>query len=195
MDIEIRRGLAADSSSAVPLLLSAAESLLISVFGNEDRDTTIGFLTHAWQAENGQYGCGSHWVALIDDRVVGVITGWHAKLGSVFERASLDSVTSFFHIDEAISVLMRNQTIAVSLTPPSSTELMLGHVAVDESVRRAGVGRALIEHMREHAQALNKHTMVLDVQLSNIPAIRFYQNLNFIEQSVSGNFIRFVQRV
>ena len=33
MDIKIRQGLVSDAGQAVPLLLSAAEDLLVSVFG------------------------------------------------------------------------------------------------------------------------------------------------------------------
>ena len=192
MDIKIRQGLVSDASQAVPLLLSAAEDLLVSVFGNGDTRHTLDFLTHAWKGKYGQYGCNNHWVAVVDDVVVGVITAWHTKLGPVFDRASLDSITTFYSLDDAMAVLMRNQAVAVGLTPPSATELMLGHVAVDSIARRGGIGRAMIAHMRDYAIELNKQALVLDVQISNIAAIRFYQNVNFKEQSVNGTFVRFV---
>ena len=192
MDIEIRHGRVSDAEYAVPLLISAAEELLVSVFGNGDMEVTHAFLTHAWEGKYGQYGCNSHWVAVVDDVVVGIITAWHTRLGPVFDRASLESITTFFNLDDAMAVLMRNQAVAINLTPPSTTELMLGHVAVDAIARRGGVGRAMMAYMRDYALQLNKRSIVLDVQISNIAAIRFYQNVNFKEQSVNGSFVRFV---
>jgi len=195
MSVAIRQGLASDVYQAAPLILSAAEDLLVSVFGDKEKDVALAFINHAWKAKYGQYGCENHWVAEVENKVVGVITAWHSKLGAVFDRASLDSITSFFTLDEAMAVLMRNQAVSVGLTPPAVNELMLGHVAVDETVRRGGIGSAMVEYMREYAIQLNKRTMVLDVQLSNIAAIRFYQNVGFKEYAVSGSFVRFVHHL
>ena len=50
----------------------------------------------------------------------------------------------------------------------------------------------MIAHMRDYAIELKKQALVLDVQISNIAAIRFYQNVNFKEHSVNGTFVRFV---
>ena len=50
----------------------------------------------------------------------------------------------------------------------------------------------MIAHMRDYAIELKKQALVLDVQISNVAAIRFYQNVNFKEQSVNGTFVRFV---
>jgi len=195
MDIEIRRGIPDDAQQAVPLVLSAAEPLLTSIFGNGDTQETIAFLTHAWRFGQGQYGCDNHWITIVNGTVAGVVTAWHTKLGAVFDRASLDSVTSFYSLDDAITVLMRNQAYSLGLSPPATNELMLGHVAVSSDMRRTGIGRALIEFIHDHAIQLKKQTLVLDVQLSNISAIRFYQSLNFIEHAINGPFVRFVRPV
>lgn len=195
MDVDIRKGIPADAEKAASLVLSAAEDLLTSIFGNEDKQTALEFLAHAWRLEQGQYGCSNHWVATHQGAVVGVITAWHTTLGAVFDRASLDSVTSFYSLDDAIAVLMRNQAYSVGLSPPTAKELMVGHVAVCPDVRRAGIGRALIEYIRDYAQRLNKQTLVLDVQLNNVSAIRFYQTLNFLEQTINGSFVRFVKAI
>ena len=195
MSVTIRQGVPADASQVVPLILNAAENLLVSVFGNENKEVTLAFLTHAWLAKYGQYGCENHWVAEVENDVVGVVTAWHSKLGAEFDRKTLDSITSFYTLDEAMAVLMRNQAVSVGLNPPASTELMLGHLSVHHKAQRGGIGRAMIELMREYALQLKKRTIVLDVQLSNISAIRFYQNVNFKEYAVSGSFVRFVHNL
>ena len=191
MTLTIRKGVPTDAASAVPLILSAAYELLVSIFGDEDEEKTRAFLHHAWCKAQGQYGCQNHWVAVKDNNVVGVVTAWHTKLGSAFDRATLDSITTFYSLDESMLVLMRNQAVSVGLVPPTPHELMLGHIAVDTAHRKSGVGRFMIAHMITHARTLKKQTIVLDVQLSNIPAIRFYQRLNFSELAVNSGFVPF----
>lgn len=195
MEIDIRKGIPTDAEQAAPLVLSSAESLLTAIFGHDDKAKALDFLTHAWRCEQGLYGCANHWVASYKGTVVGVITAWHSQLGAAFDRGSLDSVTSFYSLDEAITVLVRNQAYTVGLTSPTESELMVGHVAVSSEIRRAGIGRTLIEYITRHAQCLNKQTLVLDVQLNNVSAIRFYQTLNFVEQTINGSFVRFAKPI
>lgn len=195
MSFTVRKGVPADACEASPLLLSSAHDLLTAIFGADDAAQTVAFLQHAWRLAGGQYGCNNHWVACEKNQLVGVITAWHTELGPGFDRATLDSITEFYSLDEAMKVVMRNQALAVELPPPAATELMIGHVAVASSCQRKGVGSSLIAHMREHAIALNKQTMVLDVELSNIPAIRFYQGLGFHEAGITGKFLRFTHPV
>ncbi len=195
MEIEIRQGVASDAAQTAPLILSAAQSLLTSIFGHNRNKTADGYLSHAWALGGGQYGFNNHWVACKGDEVLGVVTCWHSKLGAAFDRATLDSITSYFTLDEAMTVLMRNQTVAINLTPPTNTELMIGHLSVAESARRSGVGSQLIDTMQARAAKLQKRKLVLDVEVSNIPAIRFYQRHDFVEESINKGFIRFSKPV
>lgn len=195
MDIKIRLGVASDAAQTTPLILSAAESLLTSIFGHNQNKTAEGYLFHAWQLGGGQYGYNNHWVAETDGEVLGVITSWHSKLGAAFDRATLDSITSYFTLDEAMNVLMRNQTVAVNLTPPDNTELMLGHLAIAPAGQRKGIGTALVDAMHKRAEKLKKRKLVLDVELANVDAIRFYQHVGFSEESINKGFIRFARDV
>ena len=195
MEIIIRQGIASDAAQTTPLILNAAQSLLTSIFGHNKNKPADGYLAHAWELGGGQYGFKNHWVASKDSEILGVVTSWHSKLGAAFDRATLDSITSYFTLDEAMTVLMRNQTVAVNLTPPTTTELMIGHLSVAESAKRSGVGSRLVDIMHERAEKLKKRKLVLDVEVSNIPAIRFYQHHNFQEESINKGFIRFAKPV
>ena len=195
MEIEIRQGVASDAAHTTPLMLSAAQTLLTSIFGHNKNKTADGYLSHAWELGGGQYGFNNHWVAQAGNEVLGVVTSWHSKLGAAFDRATLDSITSYFTLDEAMTVLMRNQTVAINLTPPTNTELMIGHLSVEESARRTGIGSMLIDSMQERAEQLKKRKLVLDVEVSNVPAIRFYQRHDFVEESINKGFIRFARPV
>ena len=195
MEIEIRQGMASDAAQTTPLILNAAQSLLTSIFGHNKNKTADGYLSHAWELGGGQYGFNNHWVACSGGEVLGVVTAWHSKLGAAFDRATLDSITSYFTLDEAMTVLMRNQTVAVNLTPPTNTELMIGHLSVEESARRTGVGSMLIDTMHRRAEKLKKRKLVLDVEVSHVSAIRFYLHHNFVEESINKGFIRFARPV
>ena len=195
MEIKIRQGVASDAAQTTPLILNAAQSLLTSIFGQNKNKTAEGYLSHAWELGGGQYGFKNHWVACSGDEVLGVVTSWYSKLGATFDRATLDSITSYFTLDEAMTVLMRNQTVAINLTPPTNTELMIGHLSVEESARRTGVGTILVDAMQARAEKLNKRKVVLDVEVSNVPAIRFYQRHSFVEESINKGFIRFSKPV
>lgn len=198
MDIKIRQGVATDVAHTTPLILNAAESLLTAIFGHNTNKTAEGYLAHAWQQGGGQYGFKNHWVAVNasdDSHVIGLVTAWHSKLGAAFDRATLDSITSYFTLDEAMTVLMRNQTVAVNLTPPTNTELMIGHLSVAKAGMGKGIGSALVDHMQARAQKLKKRKLVLDVEITNIDAIRFYQKNNFTEESINKGFIRFSKPV
>ena len=195
MKIEIRQGAASDAAQTTPLILNAAQSLLTSIFGHNKNKTAEGYLSHAWELGGGQYGFKNHWVACSGEEVLGVVTAWHSKLGAAFDRATLDSITSYFTLDEAMTVLMRNQTVAVNLTPPTNTELMIGHLSVEDSARRTGVGSMLVDAMQVRAKKLKKRKLVLDVEVSNVSAIRFYQRHDFVEESINKGFIRFARSI
>ena len=195
MKIEIRQGEASDAAQTTPLILNAAQSLLTSIFGHNKNKTAEGYLSHAWELGGGQYGFKNHWVACSGEEVLGVVTAWHSKLGAAFDRATLDSITSYFTLDEAMTVLMRNQTVAVNLTPPTNTEFMVGHLSVEESARRTGVGSMLVDAMQVRAKKLKKRKLVLDVEVSNVSAIRFYQRHDFVEESINKGFIRFARSI
>ncbi|WP_159062790.1 GNAT family N-acetyltransferase, partial [Alteromonas abrolhosensis] len=77
----------------------------------------------------------------------------------------------------------------------TNTELMIGHLSVEESARRTGVGSMLVDAMQARAEKLKKRKLVLDVEVSNVPAIRFYQRHNFVEESINKGFIRFAKPV
>jgi ribosomal protein S18 acetylase RimI-like enzyme len=53
----------------------------------------------------------------------------------------------------------------------------------------------LIDSMQERAEQLKKRKLVLDVEVSNVPAIRFYQRHDFVEESINKGFIRFARPV
>ena len=54
------------------------------------------------------------------------------------------------------------------------------NVAVDESVRRAGIGSMLVEGMMRRCEALSLLFVTLEVRASNTPAFELYQKHGFV---------------
>lgn len=195
MNLNIRQATAADAACAVPLLIDSGEQLLIDIFGNGERDPAYQYLHYAWSSRYGQYGYENHWVACIDDQVVGLITCWHDKLPADFDRDTLTSITEHFGLDKSIDVVMRSQRFSAALHPPLATELGLGHLSVAAGARRQGVGRALLRLAEDKARDYNKFALVLDVEASNETACRFYKALGFGEHQRAEPFIQMIRAV
>ena len=64
----------------------------------------------------------------------------------------------------------------------------IAHVAVDPQLRRAGIGRLLLDDACKGAQELGCHTMQLQVRAANSGARAFYRTLGFEEVGLSTNY-------
>ena len=62
------------------------------------------------------------------------------------------------------------------------------NVAVAEAARRHGVGRALLEALIETLAARGINRIVLEVRVSNEPAIRLYEQMDFSVAGTRKNF-------
>ncbi len=64
----------------------------------------------------------------------------------------------------------------------------IARIAVDEKVRRQGVGRGLLDLVCECCKMQNVHRLLLDVRESNEGARRFYEQYGFTVDGVRKNF-------
>lgn len=62
------------------------------------------------------------------------------------------------------------------------------NLAVRESYRRSGVGRALVEALIEALRAVGSECLTLEVRFSNLPAIRLYESLGFSQVGIRKNY-------
>lgn len=62
------------------------------------------------------------------------------------------------------------------------------NLAVRESYRRSGVGRALVEALIEALRAVGSKCLTLEVRFSNLPAIRLYESLGFSQVGIRKNY-------
>ena len=71
------------------------------------------------------------------------------------------------------------------LTPPESD---ITNVCVEESSRRRGIGRQLIESLRDRLRQMNTDTLHLEVRESNQGAITLYENLGFVRDGLRPGY-------
>ena len=67
-------------------------------------------------------------------------------------------------------------------------ELHINTIAVDTSLRRRGLAKALMTHILDEAAAQGSARAFLEVRRSNLPAQRLYENLGFTVAGVRRNY-------
>ena len=71
------------------------------------------------------------------------------------------------------------------------TEVIEIHnVAVDPSWRRRSIGRSLVERVLAEAQCAAVERVLLEVRRHNLPAIRLYRGLGFMQTGVRSRYYR-----
>ena len=67
-------------------------------------------------------------------------------------------------------------------------EAEIMNVCIREDRRGEGLGRIMMEELLNTAKETGVKTVVLEVRVSNAPAIRLYENLNFVSLGVRKDF-------
>jgi len=62
------------------------------------------------------------------------------------------------------------------------------NLCIRPSLRRQGLGRQLLEYLMDEARRSKVETMLLEVRLSNLAAIRMYQQAGFNEIGLRQNY-------
>ena len=69
--------------------------------------------------------------------------------------------------------------IAIAEKQDWNRTFLIWEFHIDSEYRRRGIGRQFMEHMAKIGQGANCRVMVCETQNTNVPAIRFYQNVGF----------------
>ena len=96
---------------------------------------------------------------------------------------AMDSSDNILVVAEAEGNILGYVCMYVSIDEGEIT-----NVAVDESSRKKGVGVALLKHVFEEAKENDVSRIVLEVRVSNSPAIGLYKKLGFEELGIRKGF-------
>lgn len=66
----------------------------------------------------------------------------------------------------------------------------MGNLAVTESYRRRGIGKALMNELIKECKSLDLAFITLEVRASNIPAVKLYQSLGFTQVGLRKNYYK-----
>ena len=66
----------------------------------------------------------------------------------------------------------------------------MGNLAVIESYRRKGTGRALMNELINECKAMDSAFVTLEVRASNTPAVKLYESLGFTEAGRRKNYYK-----
>jgi GNAT superfamily N-acetyltransferase len=184
--MKTRQAKKSDVDTVGQLILSSAPVSLAAIFGVNDEFSALNFLHASFSFPDGQYGYANHWVAEIDNQIVGCLSPWHDDLPATFHQATLTALIGFYGIDHTLAVVQTSQALQDCIPKPQKYEWCVGHFAVLPQYQKQGVGTALLELMQQQALLSSKLALSLDVDCGNMQAINFYLHQGFIEISESG---------
>lgn len=75
-----------------------------------------------------------------------------------------------------------------SQTVCDETDMM--NVAVTADFRRRGIAEQLVLTLVEELKVIGSHSLTLEVRASNVPAIRLYEKLDFVQTGLRKNYYR-----
>ncbi len=183
--MKIRQAHQSDTLALAQLVYSSAPNALAATFDINVELSAINFLRSSLFTPQGQYGYANHWVAEIDNQVVGCLCPWHSDLLSSFHQATLNQLTNFYGITHAISVVQASQALQDCIPKPEKHEWCIGHFAVLEQYQNQGVGSALLRLMNNQALTFGKLALSLDVDSNNKQGINFYLRQGFVNKKES----------
>lgn len=188
--MNIRQAKQADAKELAALVYSSAPLVIAAVFTINQELSAKNFIESCLLDAEGQYGYNNHWVAEVDNRVVGCISAWHSALPSSFHQATLNKLAEFYGVAHTLAVLQASQTLQDCIPKPQDHEWCIGHFAVSATYQKTGVGAALLKFMHEKALNFGKYELCLDVESINTRAINFYLNHGFQKNGESGVSLR-----
>jgi ribosomal protein S18 acetylase RimI-like enzyme len=183
--MKIRQAAQDDAKTLASLIFSSAPTTLIATFEINSTLSVLNFLQSNLSTEHGQYGYANHWVAEIDNQIVGCVSAWHTGLLDSFHQATLSKLTGFYGITHTLSVVHASLALTDCIPKPKKHEWCIGHFAVNSQYQRKGIGSALLGFMQEQALDFKKSELCLDVESSNIQALNFYLGQGFVKNSES----------
>ncbi len=175
-----------DARTLAQLIFSSAPVALAATFDINQELSALNFLHSSLLTADGQYGYDNHWVAEIDNQVVGCLSSWHSDLPDSFHQATLINLTGFYGIAHALSVVQASQALQDCIPQPKNNEWCIGHFAVLAEHQRKGVGSTLLDVMHKQALAFDRSVLCLDVESKNSQAIDFYLGHGFVKKNESA---------
>ena len=110
---------------------------------------------------------------------MGIGAAFSGDKNMAFTIAAAKQIFHFYGLVEAWPVIFKGLQAESVIQPPSSKEIILGHLGVAPEAQGQGIGTALVEYLLALDAAKGK-TPALDVAVTNPRAQALYQRLGFV---------------
>lgn len=198
--MNIQRGELSQSAAIAQLIYASEPTLLSFLFGGLRQAEY--YLKQACGQAHGQFSANYHWVALEHaNSVEGICANWLSVMPVEFQLGTISSLREFLSPEQIIHLLAYKESVDACFVAPQSHQVCLGHVSVCGASKHQGIASALIAHTVEYTKASAKREIVLDVEATNVGAIKCYLKAGFTEfkhnkfEPTRQTFIRMVLRI
>lgn len=76
---------------------------------------------------------------------------------------------------------------------PSSKEVHLANIAIEQKYRRHGIACSMIKRLYEYCRRLNHRSITLEVRRSNHSALAFYAKEGFVQTGIAKGYYRGIE--
>ncbi len=165
------------AKAIVPLVYQTAETTFDYLYDNR-HDVFAKVIEASWRAEESEFSHKLATVALIDDRVVGVLIS--SDQPTYKEQSAKMQEIVMPLIDEPLMLHLMNAGPNFMYLSPAIPEsaYFIDILSVVDDVQGMGVGKALIAHAREEAKRLGCDSIQLNTD-GDGDAVGFYLNIGF----------------
>lgn len=144
-----------------------------------DEPAAVRMATAAFRATGSAFGRGLSTVAVLEDRVIGIVVTATAE---EWRRRRVRTGLVMLVAAGARPGwrLIRRGPLEERLVPPiPGRALYVAAMAVDPDQRRKGIGALLLDHAIGEARSQELSVVALDVRSDNVPAVRLYERHGF----------------
>ncbi|SEA37433.1 GNAT family N-acetyltransferase [Psychroflexus halocasei] len=167
MSIKITSAKTSHAKDSAELLLEAMEDLIYFYIGVNDKQKAINFLEEQFKSETSLYSYKNSFVALINQKVVGILVGYDGKKHKKLQENLV------LHLSE-------NYSFKGQLNPETREgEFYIDALSVNHNYRGQKIGSQLISFAEQYAQKNQIKNIGLLVDEENPAAKRLYSRLGF----------------
>jgi ribosomal protein S18 acetylase RimI-like enzyme len=167
MSIQITSANISHAKDSAQLLLAAMEDLIYYYIGSEDKNRAIDFLENQFKSENSLYSYKNSFIALIDQKIVGLLVAYDGKIHQKLQQNLIESLRKDYHFNDELS------------PETEEGEFYIDALSVNPEYRGQKIGSQLISFAENYAQKNQFKKIGLLVDEENPAAKRLYSRLGF----------------
>ena len=187
MEVHLRPAQPADALAAAPLIYSSGPPDLDYIFEGRESGQVLEFIRYAFAKGTGELGFSHHTVAILNNEVVGVGTGFCGKDVLRFTVAGVRDLLAFYGFRKGCGIMRRFRQVERVVRPPKGDLHYIAHIGVAKSAWGQSIGFQIMQHLLDEGRRHGRTLAALDVVMQNTRALTLYKRLGFeiIDERIS----------